>query len=188
MKSTLVAYYSNNGSNKYLAQRIAYALGCDIEPIRPWPGSFPLLLPLSWLKIGAYARISREKLEQYERIIICGPIWMGTLISPLRGVLKKLRNGQQEICHVTCCGSTDKAKDDTFGYATVFPKVRDLVGDRLILSEAFPIELVLTEEEKEDDEKIMNTRLSDENFRGEILDRMHRMVGRLKGDQIMELV
>ena len=179
MKSTLVAYYSRTSSNEYLARRIAQSLDCDIEPIRPIPNFFPLLLICSWLRIPALPRISKEKLDQYDRIIICGPIWMGTLISPLRGLLQRLRNGTQEICHVTCCGSTDETKDDTFGYATVFPKVRKIVGDRLILSEAFPIVLVIPEDKREDDDLIMNTRLSDENFYGEIKDRLDRLVRQL---------
>ena len=180
MKTTLVAYYSRTGSNQYLAQKVADALHCDIAPIHPRPGAFFWLIIMSWFNMGARPQLTTEKMAQYDRIIICGPIWMGTLVAPLRGLVKRLRDGHQEICHITCCGSTDKTKDDTFGYATVFPKVKKIVGDRLILSEAFPIVLVLPEEKREDDELIMNTRLSDENFHGEIQARLDRVVNQLR--------
>ena len=185
MKSTLVAFYSRTGSNHYLANKIASTLNCDIEPINPRPGIFSLLLLLSWSKIGAFSKISSAKLDQYERIIVCGPIWMGTLISPLKGLLNKLKKTNHEVCYVTCCGSTDQKKDDTFGYATVFPLVRKMVGDRLILSEAFPIDLVIPEDQKGNDEIIMNTRLSDENFNGEIQDRFNRLINKLQNQPEM---
>lgn len=180
MKTTLVAYYSRTGSNQYLAQRIAQSLHGDIAPIHPSPNAFGLLLIFSWLGIGARPRIPRETLDQYETIVLCGPIWMGTLVAPLRGLLNRLRHGHQKICYVTCCGSTDQGKDDTFGYATVFPKVKRIVGDRLIVSEAFPIDLVLPEDKKGNDELIMNTRISDANFQGEMQDRLDRLVSQLR--------
>jgi flavodoxin len=180
MKTTLVAYYSRTGSNQYLAQKVADALHCDIAPIRPRPGAFFWLIIMSWFNLGARPGLTKETLAQYDRIIICGPIWMGTLVAPLRGLLQQLKNSHQEICHITCCGSKDEKKDDTFGYGTVFPKVKKIVGERLILSEAFPIVLVLPENQREDDELIMNTRLSDENFHGEIQDRLDRFVNQLR--------
>jgi hypothetical protein len=130
----------------------------------PGPFSGSLSCPGSTWEPGR--GLTKETLAQYDRIIICGPIWMGTLVAPLRGLLQQLKNSHQEICHITCCGSKDEKKDDTFGYGTVFPKVKKIVGERLILSEAFPIVLVLPENQREDDELIMNTRLSDENFHG----------------------
>lgn len=35
MKKTIVIYYSNNGSNRFLAHKIAERLQCDIEEIKP---------------------------------------------------------------------------------------------------------------------------------------------------------
>ena len=38
---TLVVYYSNTGSNKYLAEKIAAVLSCDNEAIKPRLNFFP---------------------------------------------------------------------------------------------------------------------------------------------------
>ena len=47
MKKNVVIYYSNTGSNQYLAEKIAKQLECHIEAIRPRGNGFPVLLMLS---------------------------------------------------------------------------------------------------------------------------------------------
>jgi menaquinone-dependent protoporphyrinogen IX oxidase len=110
----------------------------------------------------------RHNLEEYERIILCGPIWMGNFISPLRGFINKYKKLIKKLYFVTCCGSSYEVKDDKFGHATVFKLVKDILNDRLVLCQAFPIGLVLPEDKKKDSDLIMKTRLSDDNFTGEI--------------------
>jgi hypothetical protein len=63
----------------------------------------------------------------------------------------------------------DTEKDGKFGYARVFQQVKDLIGDRCIRCEAFSIKPVVPDDKKEDGEAIMKIRLSDDNFKGEIL-------------------
>ena len=41
---TIVVYYSRKGSNKYLANKIAKDLTCDIEEIRPRINAYLLFL------------------------------------------------------------------------------------------------------------------------------------------------
>ena len=76
----------------------------------------------------------------------------------------------------TNCGGGDKERSSQFGYDGVFEKVRRIVGDKLLLAQAFPIPLVVPEEKWDDGETMMNTRLSDENFKGEILERFDKYV------------
>jgi hypothetical protein len=66
----------------------------------------------------------------------------------------------------------DTEKDGKFGYARVFQQVKDLIGDRCIRCEAFPIKLVVPDDKKDDNEAIMKIRLSDANFKGEIQKRL----------------
>ncbi len=49
MKNNLVVYYSNTGSNLYLAEKIAQSLDCDMEAIQPKVKAVPYLMLTSLL-------------------------------------------------------------------------------------------------------------------------------------------
>ena len=181
---TLVLYYSNNGSNRYLAQKIARAIEGDIEPLRPRMNAFLILLLFSALKKSmGIAKIKHDPGE-YDRVILCGPIWMGLLISPLRDMLNAYGPRIKKFWFATCCGSTDAGKDQKFGYGTVFPKIRELIGDRCVHCEAFPIALVLPENTPKDSNLIMKTRLSDDTFDGPIRERVDIFIKNIKEERI----
>ena len=88
---TIVVYYSNKGSNKYLAGKISKKLSCPIEEIKPRLNVFLLFL----MKIHLGIKPLKHKIKEYDRVILCGPIWMGKLIPPLRSFIKKYNN---KIC------------------------------------------------------------------------------------------
>jgi len=176
MKKNLVIYYSKNGSNKVLAEKIAQSLKCDIEAIQPKLKLFLLLM----LKKSIGIKNLKNNLNDYEQFILCGPIWMGRLISPLSGFVAKYNADIKSLRFVTCCGSTDKIKDDKYGYALVFKQVEALLGDRCVSCDAFPVALVLPDDQKEDSNTIMKTRLSEENFTGEIQQRFDDFIRKVK--------
>jgi hypothetical protein len=176
---TLVTYYSKTGSNRYLAEKIANRLQADLEPIRPRGNVFFLQLLFSLMGLGLGIRPFRRNMKDYDQLVVCGPIWMGQFLYPIRACMGKYRRHMQQIHFATCCGSTDEMKNDKFGYGLVFEKARAKVGNKLVHCEAFPIVLVIPEEQREDDETIMNTRLSDENFQGEIQTRLDQFVARV---------
>ena len=101
---------------------------------------------------------------------------MGQLISPLRDIINKYRKNINTLYFATCCGSSDAVKDDKFGYATVFPQIERMVRDKCILCEAFPIGLVLPEDKQKDSDAIMKSRLSDNNFTGQIQKRFESFI------------
>jgi menaquinone-dependent protoporphyrinogen IX oxidase len=173
---TLVLYYSRTGSNKYLAEKIAHTLQGDIEAITPRLNLFPVLLLLSSIKISMGVKALKHRVHDYDAIIVCGPVWMGQLISPLRDVIKKHCTRIKHLYFATCCGSSDSKKDDKFGYSNVFLQVKRLAGDTCVHCEAFPIDLVLPEDKKKDDDAVMNTRLSDHNFTGHIQRRLENFI------------
>jgi hypothetical protein len=179
----LVVYYSNTGSNRYLAERCARALRCDIEAIRPRPNLFPFLLLFSLIRASLGVAKLKHDVKEYDRIVLCGPVWMGRLVSPLRDIINKYRKSINKLYFATCCGSSDAAKDDTFGYATVFPQVGRLAGDTCVCCEAFPIGLVLPEDKQEDSDTIMKTRLSDDNFAGRMQERFESFIRKVTGQQ-----
>jgi menaquinone-dependent protoporphyrinogen IX oxidase len=176
MKKNLVIYYSKNGSNKVLAEKIAQSLNCDIEAIQPKLKLFLLLM----LKKSIGIKNLKNNLGDYEQLILCGPIWMGRLISPLSGFVAKYNADIKSLRFVTCCGSTDKIKDDKYGYSLVFKQVETLLGDRCVSCDAFPVALVLPDDQKDDSNAIMKTRLSEENFTGEIQQRFDDFIRKVK--------
>ncbi len=178
---TLVVYYSNTGSNKYLAGKLSQALSCESEAIRPRLNFFPFLILFSLIKKSPGIKNLNYNLNDYERIVLCGPIWMGQIVSPLHDFIRKYRRDIKRLDFVTCCGSSDAAKDIKFGYALVFNKVKKMIGERCAQCEAFPIGLVLPADNKEGDNAIMKTRLSDNNFTGEIQKRFENFIQRVKG-------
>lgn len=161
---TIVYFYSHKGSNRYLANKIAKDLNCTIEEIKPRLNVH--LLMLMGVNLGNKKLVSR--IEDYDRIILCGPIWMGQLIVPLRNFIKKNKNKFQNLAFVTCCGSTFDKKDEKFGHNLVFEKLRKILSDKCKHCEAFPKTLVLSDELKEAPGAFMKTNLNDENFKGEI--------------------
>ena len=93
---------------------------------------------------------------------------MGKLIPPLRSFIKKYNHSIRQLIFVTCCGSTDAKKYEKFGHGLVFKEVKNILNDKCILCQAFPIGLVLPDNQKEDNDAFMKTHLNNENFKGEI--------------------
>lgn len=175
----LVVYYSSTGSNRYLAEKFSHVLKCDSEAILPKLNVFPLLLIFSLIKRGLGLKPLKHSIREYDRIILCGPIWMGQFISPLRDFINKYGNDVKTLHFATCCGSSDVAKADKFGYATVFPQIKRLLGDKCVSCEAFPICMVLPDDKQKDNNAIMKTRLSDNNFTGRIQERFESFVRKM---------
>lgn len=167
MKDYAVIYYSHNGSNRFLAKRIAETLNCDTEEIKPRLNVHLFLL--FGLSIGK--RKLKTNLTETKKVILCDPIWMGRFISPLKDFVRKNKERINGLVFVTCCGSSYEMKDKKFGHGLVFKKIKALLKEKCIHCEALPITLVVTDDKKEDPNIVMNTRLSQQNFKGEIADR-----------------
>ena len=172
---TLVVYYSRKGSNEFLARRISERLSCEMEAIRPRINAFFLIL----MNLNPGIRSLKSKINTYERIILVGPVFMGRFIFPLRSFTKKYADQIQKLVFVTCCGNTYKNKDDKFGHGLVFKQLEDLLNHKLVLTQAFPIGLVLPDEQKEDPDAFMKAHLSESNFKGEIADRFEEFMKKI---------
>ena len=173
---TIAYYYSHKGSNRFLANRIANDLKCEIEEIKPRLNAH--LLMIMGLNLGN--RKLKAKIENYDRVILCGPIWMGKLIVPLKNFVVKYRPKIKELVFVTCCGSTFKDKDNKFGHNLVFNQVKGLLAHKCLHCEAFPIDLVTPPELKEDSAAFMKVHLSNDNFKGEIVGIYDAFIQRIK--------
>ena len=175
---TIICYYSNKGSNRFLANRIANDLKCDIEEIKPRINAH--LLMIMGLNLGN--RKLKAKVEDYDRVILCGPIWMGKLIIPLKNFINKYSKKIGKLIFVTCCGSSFKDKNNKFGHNLVFNQVKSLLNDKCIHCEAFPIDLVVPAELKDDSAAFMKVHLNNENFNGEIVTIYETFMGRIKNE------
>jgi menaquinone-dependent protoporphyrinogen IX oxidase len=164
---TLVVYYSRKGSNKYLAHKIAKDLSSDIEEIRPRINAYLLFL----MNIHFGIKAIKHPVKEYDTVILCGPIMVGRFLAPLKSFAKRYLKSISKLVFVTCCGSTFEKKDEKFGHGLVFKEVKSILNGKCVHCEAFPIDLVLTKEQKGDDAAFMNTHLNDSNFKGEIRER-----------------
>ena len=177
---TLVLFYSKSGNNRYLANRCATALGADMEEIRPRLGMVLFLVVFSLLKRSPGNHRLKHDVASYDHVILCGPIWMGQLIIPLRSFLKKYGKKVNELSFATCCGGGDETKDDKFGYASVFREVERLSDGKPVRCEAFPVLLVLPEDKRADNNAVMQIRLDDETFSGALQERFDRFIQRMR--------
>ncbi|KMQ49769.1 hypothetical protein CHISP_3330 [Chitinispirillum alkaliphilum] len=176
---TLVVYYSKTGNNKFLAEKISSALQGDLLPIRPRLNMLPLLILFTVVKKSAGIRKQQIDVNVYDRIVLCGPIWMGQLISPISDFLNKNRDKIKKLHFVTCSGTSESEKESKFGYGAVFRKVENLMGGKLGHSELFSVTLVLPEEKRDNSDAVMKTRLSEENFSGDIQERFEKFVSEI---------
>lgn len=92
MKSCLVVYYSRTGITQAVAQTIAAACGCDVEPIRDvrpragLPGYLRCCHEALAKKTPPIAPTTRNP-GDYELVILGAPVWVGRLSAPMRSYL-----------------------------------------------------------------------------------------------------
>jgi len=175
MSKTLLVYYSNTGNNKFLAHKIAQHLNCETEEIKPALNKQLLLLA----GLGFGLKKTLKNPANYDRVILCGPVWMGSFIYPLRKFIEKYRNEVKEWLFITCCGSSYNLKDDKYGHEMVFKKIRERFPSLNIKCKALPITLTMSEELQEDTEAMMKTRLNNDNFNGLFLEKFNTLMAEI---------
>jgi hypothetical protein len=174
----VVIYYSRTGNNRFVALRLAEALGCPAEELKPRARSYAALLASSFLGIGGRTKKLQAELADCDRVVLCGPLWMGRLAAPARHFLLHDGKAIKRIDLVSCCGSGDERKSDRFGYETAFAMARKRAGPRLVETCALPIGLAV-EGSPKDSAAVMAARLSEATFTGEIRKRFDELVARL---------
>ena len=118
-------------------------------------------------------------IASYDSVYVCGPIYMGQLISPLATFIKKNKKTIKSLHFVTCCGGGEAEKDGKFGYNSVFNKVKEIAGPACLSCEAFPIDLIIPDELRGNDEAVMNVRLSSETFSGAIVEKYNQYIQKM---------
>lgn len=102
MQKTIVVYYSKKGNNRFLAKKVAQKLQCDTEELKPrLNAQLPLLMGISFGN-----KKIQKNISDYDRVILCGPIWMGKFIAPLKNFVKTHKEKINKLVFITCCGSS----------------------------------------------------------------------------------
>ncbi len=174
MKKDLIIYFSKTGNNKFVAEKLAKTLVADVQEIDVSPKSFFFLLILSFLKISP--SIKPVPVGEYERVILLSPIWMGNVVSPTRGFLKKYSKEIKSFVYITVCGGDEEDKNGKFGYERVFKEIKTLFGKKNFSTYAISVKF-LDKFEKDD---VMSIRLDEKLFVGKISKRFDEVVGDLK--------
>ncbi len=165
----LIAYYSRTGNNKFIAEKLTASLKADLYEIVPRFNVFFFLILSSLIKISFGNKKTKHMIDTYDKVILCGPIWMGQLISPVLDFIKKNKNHIKALYFVTSCGGGESEKDSQFGYNAVFKKVKMLLNDTFIAGEAFPVDAIIPAELKGKTDEIMKIKLTDEAFNNSVL-------------------
>lgn len=176
MKKTLIVYYSKTGNNKFVAEKFSKLIEADLEEIKTVGNNLLLLYIFSWLKISTKIKPLTTDLKEYERVILFSPIWFGSLISPIRGFVKKSKDDIKEFLFITVCGGGEEDKDTKFGYEGVFKEMRGLFPGKEIDCYEISTKGVISENLSSSGQPI----LSEEVFKGKIRERFDEIVEIIK--------
>jgi flavodoxin len=180
MKKYLILYYSKTGNSKFIAEKLSTELACNSKKIIPIIDSLAVLFLLSLMKIGITTNISKKEIEDYNEVIIIGPVWGGLLISPLRNTLKKCIKASKNIHFAVTCETKDEEKDNKYGYAKVLRQAEGLGGKFVRTTEAFSTSLVNLDNKAWSPKLSEKIKITEENFNGTIKSRLSDFAIKIK--------
>lgn len=104
----LVISYSLTGNNGALAARIAQELRVEhIKVIEPKPRTIRTIALDMMFNRTPKVTSQPERLDDYDRVIFLGPVWMGHVAAPLRAYLKHLRKKPRTYAFISISGGAD---------------------------------------------------------------------------------
>ncbi len=167
-KKYIILCYSKTGNSRFLAEKLSRELSCDLEIVRPILNYTGLLFLITLLKISIPTNISKDKIKEYDEVIIIGPIWGGLLISPLRTILKKCIALSKPIHFAVTCESSEAQKDDKYGYNQVLKSAMQLGGQLVFSTAAFSTSLIKGYDGKITTDSTAKAKITEENFSDEL--------------------
>lgn len=107
----LVVYYSYSGANKKISEAISERLGADLEEIVDLTdrrnvfktyvfGGFQALR-----KIKVPIQELKNDLRKYDRVIVCSPVWAGSLPPAIRSFLAEHKGKMTKPIFLFICGA-----------------------------------------------------------------------------------
>jgi len=113
---TAVISYSLTGNNEALANSVAEELA--VEHIRVTePRRRTMVSIVLDMIFGRTPQVqpTASRLENYDLILFCGPVWMGQVATPLRAYLKYLKTGLRRYAFISISGGADGANTKLTG-------------------------------------------------------------------------
>ncbi len=105
---TAVVSYSMTGNNEALAGSVAKELEAEhisvTEAKKRTMGTI-----VADLLLGRTPRIQQapESIDSYDRVLLLGPVWIGSAATPLRPFLKRLKKTRKSYAFATISGGAD---------------------------------------------------------------------------------
>lgn len=180
MKKYLVLYYSNTGNSEFIAKKLSQQLECDLKKIIPVINNVFLLFLMSALKINIPVNVSKKEIENYDEIVILGPIWGGLLISPLKTTVLKCIKASKNIHFAVTCETKDENKNDKYGYANTLKYV-ECLGDKFIKNTDGFSTFSVNSINKSATQKILEKiKITEDNFTGDLSLRIENFATKIK--------
>ena len=93
----LIVYFSRTGRTKILARELSHKLGCAIEEVKTpkrYSGFFGYQFALLQATFKVLPEIAplQSNLANYDLIIMGGPVWGGSICSPLRTFIESYKH------------------------------------------------------------------------------------------------
>ncbi|HET6542164.1 MAG TPA: flavodoxin domain-containing protein [Chryseolinea sp.] len=108
---TLIVYSSFSGNNEMLALDLKIMLNCNIlriKEIRKRTG-FSIFLDIFFNRTPRIEG-QKEKIKDYDHVILIAPVWAGKIASPLKSFLLKEKNNIRRYSFITACGGSQDQK------------------------------------------------------------------------------
>jgi flavodoxin len=105
---TIIISYSLTGNNHALASGLAAELKTEhIKVCESKPRTNGTIFLDLLLNRTPGVTPTAIKLEEYDFVILMGPVWMGQVATPLRYYFKELKNKSCQFAFITICGGAD---------------------------------------------------------------------------------
>jgi hypothetical protein len=136
---SLVVYYSLTGNTREVAARAARDLGADIAEVRSpryESGAFRLLRAAldGWRGRLPPIEVSGGRPEDYDLVLVMGPVWAGHAATPIRAYLAQSRGKLRRAAFLLTCGNQcpPRVFEEMAAHAGLAPEATFIVRDREI--------------------------------------------------------
>ena len=108
---TLIVYSSFSGNNEMLALDLKNMLSCSILRIneKKKRTGFSIFLDIFFNRTPRIEE-QKEKIIDYDHVILIGPVWAGKIATPLKSFLMKEKNKIRRYSFITVCGGGQDQK------------------------------------------------------------------------------
>ena len=180
MKNYLVLYYSKTGNSKFIAEKLASEIKCDILRIKPMIDNVLILFLLSLFKIKIPTNISIHDFSKYDEVIILGPIWGGQLVSPLRTVLQLSVKTLKNTHFAVTCETKEQDKETKYGYNQVLKIASEMSNQYVKCTEGFSTSLVNFSNKPFSVKLSEKIKITEENYQGILKDKVGNFALKIK--------